>query len=246
MIKKVTKRSIVVFSTCFVISFISTTIGYFILSETGSHFASFVAGFCIFIAAQALAYKFIGLFFYRHVFEKKEKKSKFQSSLDKDGNEILEINPDVSIVFKTSPSSLFELIPFQNNKYLFYVCDVDSKKETCDIVKRVTLATFDAVKNPLVLEKTMQYLDKSIRLLNMKGVRISVLLGLVDTMNMKISFINASLYSLFTSKKNENSPLMPLVSNKYILATEKQLPFIVSEYRICKDDLISIAMEENI
>ena len=165
---------------------------------------------------------------------------------DKDGNEILEINPDVSIVFKTSPSSLFELIPFQNNKYLFYVCDVDSKKETCDIVKRVTLATFDAVKNPLVLEKTMQYLDKSIRLLNMKGVRISVLLGLVDTMNMKISFINASLYSLFTSKKNENSPLMPLVSNKYILATEKQLPFIVSEYRICKDDLISIAMEENI
>lgn len=243
---KIAKRSIFILSMSFVVSLVVLQFGFLMLNDEGSFFASLVAGFCVFVATLALDFKIIALFFDRHVFEKKKKSKTFSHTIDKGGNEIFSITDTVSLSFKPSSAALFDVIDFAKGKTLFYLCDIEGEKETCDIVRRVTLATFDAVKNPLELEATMQYLDKSIRLLNMKGTRISVLLGLVDTEdteNMKISFINGTPYNLFSSKNNEMSVMMPLISNKYVLATEKQLPFIVTEYQIRKDDVISITQE---
>ena len=225
------------------VSVFACATGFFILNDEGSLFASFIAGFCVFITAFAVSFKIIALFFDRHVLEKKHKEGVFAKKIDKSGYEVFDINDDVSITFKPTESAYYDVLPYSDDKTLFYLCDIEGEKGSCDIVRRVTLATLDAVKNSLELEKTMQCLDKSVRLLNMKGIRISVFLGLIDTSEMKISFINASAYNLFKAKKNDISVLMPLSSNKYVLAAEKQLPFIVTEYHIKKNDLISIVAE---
>ena len=237
------KRRIFVVSVSFGVAIVSTVIGYLILNDEGSHVASFIEGFCVFLSSLAVSFKLIALVYNRHILEEKKKKNNYSRKIDKKGNEIISITDDLSISFIPSASALYDVLPYSESKSFFYLCDIEGEKNTCDIVRRVILATLDAVDNSLELERIMQSLDKSVRLLNMKSMRISVVIGLVDTSAMKISFINASNYNLFKSKQKGIPLWMPLISNKYVLGSDKQLPFIISETSVQPDDLITVAIE---
>ncbi|MCR5698674.1 MAG: hypothetical protein K6G52_03415 [Treponemataceae bacterium] len=239
--KKTAKRFCLVLLLSFVVACIGMSISYFVINDSTGLPATLILGFFFFICSQILTYKFVNLFYDRFVYEQKDKDKSFTITKTSDGIDSIELSKNLSLKFDLSENAIFDIIPLDFTKNLFYVCEVENRRVGSEIVKKIVQSTFDAVGDNTDLKKNMEYLDKSIFLLNMKGVRISVIAGIIDNTEMNLSFINGSDYDIFIHpKKTLVTDSVPLISNKYEMAAEKQLPFIETNYPLKNDDVIEV------
>jgi len=245
--KKTAKRFCLVSLLSFVVACIVMSISYFIINDATGLPATFLLGFFFFICSQILTYKFVDLFYDWFVYEQKEKNRSFTITKSSDGVDSIELARHLCLKFDISENAIFDIIPLDFANNLFYVCEVENSRVGSEIVKKIVQSTFDAVGNNTDLKKNMDYLDKSIFLLNMKGVRISVLVGIINTDGMSLTFINGSDCDIFIHpKKTSIIDATPLISNKYEMAAEKQLPFIETNYPLKSDDVIEVVMRRGV
>ena len=233
------KRNVVIICTSFLISALAVVIAYLLLHENARYFATFCIGFCVFFTAQCLALKITSVLAPRKTsFDEKMNYGALEFSK---GVYSYNIDTDISLSFELSESALVDILEHTDDKTFFAVSDVHGSKVASQIVKKIVDAAFQNTNEKENLALFMEQVDSSIRLLNMKGVKISVFVGVLDLTKMKMRFVNGSVYDVFFHKDTDVEGInIPLISNKYVIASEKYLPFVETEYDVARPSAICI------
>nr|MCR4789690.1 hypothetical protein [Treponemataceae bacterium] len=219
------RKFVIVIPVCLALSFVAMVISYMLLHNEAMTGAVFGISFCVFFTVQFFVFKLIDAFYPRRYAGREDQIPYGIFRIGSD-EKVCKAGDYLSIKFDLSESGISYSFNIDDEKTFFSVCDVLGSKVSSEIVNKILVNTVDSVTSPEELDKIMNFMESSIALLNMKGVEISVLVGIVDNREMKLKYINASVYDIYVFQKKSDKKHIPLFTNRYKVCSEKQLPYI--------------------
>lgn len=138
----------------------------------------------------------------------------------------------------------FSILPIDQNKTLLMLGDVSGKGLPAALIMGLVMNTVKIIEDKEDLVGVINAVDKAIKGMHLQDKYTVLFLGIVDTENMKITYINASMSDPIILSPSPNGYRMkPLTSNASLIGILEMGDIQVAEKRLFRGDTILIATD---
>ena len=138
----------------------------------------------------------------------------------------------------------FSILPIDQNKTLLMLGDVSGKGLPAALIMGLVMNTVKIIEDKEDLVGVIHAIDKAIKGMHLQDKYTVLFLGIVDTENMKITYINASMSDPVILSPSPNGYRMkPLTSNASLIGILDMGDIQVAEKRLFRGDTILMATD---
>ena len=138
----------------------------------------------------------------------------------------------------------YSVLPIDENKTLLMLGDVSGKGLAAALVMGLVMNTVKILENKNDLPAMIHAIDKAIRGMKLQDKYTVLFLGIVDTKQMTIRYINASMSDpVIITRAPDGYRIKPLTSNCSIVGIIDLFDIEVSEQRLFRGDVILMASD---
>ena len=138
----------------------------------------------------------------------------------------------------------YSVLPISRTKTLLMLGDVSGKGLAAALVMGLVMNTVKILDNKEDLPNMIRSVDKAIKGMKLQDKYTVLFLGIVDTANMTIRYVNASMSDpLIISRSADGYKIKPLTSNCSLVGIIELDDVTVAEQRLFRGDVILMASD---
>jgi len=138
----------------------------------------------------------------------------------------------------------YSILPIDNSKTLLMLGDVSGKGLPAALIMGLVMNTVKIIENKEDLVSVIQSVDRAIKNMHLQDKYTVLFLGIVDTDEMKLSYINASMSDpIILSRAPDGYRIKELTSNASLVGIIDMDDVSVKEQRLFRGDTILLATD---
>lgn len=138
----------------------------------------------------------------------------------------------------------YTVLPFDEHKTLLMLGDVSGKGLAAALVMGLVMNTVKIVEDKEDLASVVKAVDRAIKNMHLQDKYTVLFIGIVDTENMTIRYVNASMSDpIIVTRAPDGYKIKPLTSNCSLVGIIELDDIVPAEQRLFKGDLILMASD---
>ena len=138
----------------------------------------------------------------------------------------------------------YTVLPFDEHKTLVMLGDVSGKGLAAALVMGLVMNTVKIVENKEDLASVVKAVDRAIKNMHLQDKYTVLFIGIIDTENMTIRYVNASMSDpIIVTKKTDGYEITPLTSKCSLIGIIELDDIIPAEQALHKGDVILMASD---
>ena len=138
----------------------------------------------------------------------------------------------------------YTVLPMDDHKTLVMLGDVSGKGLAAALVMGLVMNTVKIISNKEDLAGVIRAIDRAIKGMHLQDKYTVLFIGIIDTANMTIRYVNASMSDpIIVTKSPDGYKIKPLTSNCSLIGIIELDEIEVAEQKLFRDDLILMASD---
>ena len=138
----------------------------------------------------------------------------------------------------------YTVLPMDDHKTLVMLGDVSGKGLAAALVMGLVMNTVKIISNKEDLAGVIRAIDRAIKGMHLQDKYTVLFIGIIDTENMTIRYVNASMSDpIIVTKSPDGYKIKPLTSNCSLIGIIELDEIEVAEQKLFRDDLILMASD---